>query len=103
MLPELHILKGDLLAALEAADGGGPAVAEDWYQRAFDRAGVLDAGMARLRAATRLARRRMADGEPEAAAQTLRTVYDTFTEGFDTADLVEARELLADLVEAVGS
>ena len=72
------------------------SAAEGWYQLAFDRAGVLDARMARLRAATRLARLRMADGEPEAAARTLRPVYDTFTEGFDTADLVEARELLAD-------
>ena len=59
--------------------------------------------MARLRAATRLARLRLADGEPEAAARTLRPVYDTFTEGFATADLVEARELLAGLgIEAVG-
>ena len=75
--------------------GGGPSAAESWYQLAFERAGVLDARMARLRAATRLARLRMAEGEPEAAARTLRPVYDTFTEGFDTADLVEARELLA--------
>ena len=50
--------------------------------------------MASLRAATRLARVRMAEGDPAAATGTLRPVYDTFTEGFQTADLLEARELL---------
>ena len=50
--------------------------------------------MAALRAATRLARLRIAEGDPEAAARMLRPVYDTFTEGFDTADLISARELL---------
>jgi predicted ATPase len=51
--------------------------------------------MSRLRAATRLARLRQADGEPEAAARTLGPVYATFTEGFATADLLEAQDLLA--------
>ncbi len=97
ILPELHILKGDLLAGIADADGGGPLAAEGWYQRAFDRAGELDARTARLRAATRLARLRLADDDPVAAADTLRPIYDTFTEGFGTADLVAARQLLADL------
>jgi tetratricopeptide (TPR) repeat protein len=93
ILPELHVLKGDLMAAL--ADDPSPA--EAWYRLAFDRARVLDARMAYLRAATRLARLRMAEGDPAAATGMLRPAYDTFTEGFETADLVEARELLADI------
>ena len=61
ILPELHVLKGDLLAA------------------------------------TRLARLQVGRGEPEAAAHTLRPIYEWFTEGRNTADLLEARELLAGL------
>ena len=99
MVPELHLLKGDLLAALAGVAGHGVLDAERWYRLAFDRATALDARMARLRAATRLARLRMADGDAAAAADLLRPVYASFTEGFDTADLREARELLA----AVGS
>jgi len=95
MLPELHLLKGDLLAALAADERTGRTGAEPWYRLAFERAGELNARMTHLRAATRLARLRLADGEPEAAAQTLGPVHATFTEGFATADLREARDLLA--------
>ena len=94
MTPDLHILKGDLLAALAADDERGRASAEPWYRLAFDRAGELDARMARLRAATRLGRLRLAEGDRGAAARTLGPVYDTFTEGFSTADLRDARDLL---------
>jgi hypothetical protein len=94
LLPELFILKGDLVGAL-AGDGGSPAAAEPWYQRAFDRASELNARMAWLRAATRLARIQQAAGQPDVAARTLGPVHATFTEGFATADLREAGELLA--------
>jgi predicted ATPase/class 3 adenylate cyclase len=95
LLPELHLLKGDLLAAPGSDDGSGVGHAETWYQRAFDRAGELDARMTQLRAATRLGRLRQAAGDPEAAARMLGPIYDSFTEGFATADLVEAQDLLA--------
>jgi predicted ATPase/class 3 adenylate cyclase len=95
MLPELHLIKGDLLAALAPDEASGRSSAEAWYRLAFDRAGELGARMAQLRAATRLARHRQADGEPEAGARILAPVYETFTEGFETADLLEARDLLA--------
>jgi predicted ATPase/class 3 adenylate cyclase len=95
LLPELHLLKGDLLAALAPDEDGRRSAAEPWYRLAFDRAGELDARMTRLRAATRLGRLRVADGQPEAAARMLRPVYATFTEGFATADLREAQDLLA--------
>lgn len=95
MLPELHLLKGDLLAALAADDGSSRAHAEPWYRLAFDRAGELNARMTQLRAATRLGRLWQADGEPQAAARTLGPVYATFTEGFAMADLLEAQDLIA--------
>ena len=93
VLPELYILRGDIVAAL--ADGSDPSPAAAWYQQAVDRGVRLDARMAQLRAATRLARLGQPDGEAGAATRTLQAVYDTFTEGFDLPDLVEAREVLA--------
>jgi len=94
MMSELHLLKGDMLATLAADDKSARSSAEPWYQLAFDRAGVLDARMTQLRAATRLGRLRHAEGDLEAAAATLGPVYDGFTEGFAIADLREARDLL---------
>ena len=94
ILPELHLLKGDLLAALAGGEGDQHSSAEPWYRLAFDRAAELDARMTRLRAATRLARLRQAEGDPDAAAATLGPIYATFTEGFATADVLDARELL---------
>ncbi|HEU0234888.1 MAG TPA: adenylate/guanylate cyclase domain-containing protein [Candidatus Limnocylindrales bacterium] len=95
MLPELHVLKGDLLAAVAADEAAGRSDAEPWYRRALDRAIQLNARMTQLRAATRLGRLRVAEGQPDAAERLLGPIYATFTEGFATADLVEARELLA--------
>ncbi len=95
MVPELRLIKGDLHLALEGETGGGSAEAERWYRLAFDRAGVLGARTAQLRAATRLARLRLADGDAAAARAVLGPVHATFAEGLDTADLVEARDVLA--------
>jgi predicted ATPase/class 3 adenylate cyclase len=99
VLGELYLLKGDLLASLPPVKGGGAAPASEWYQRAVDFAAGRGARMAHLRAATRLARLLQADGDPTGAAQLLEPVFATFTEGFETADLREARELLAALGE----
>ena len=95
LLPELHILKGDLMTALAANGGGLPSSGEPWYRLAFDRAAGLNARTAQLRAAVRLAGILQAAGQPEEAALTLGPIYATFTEGFATADLIDARRLLA--------
>jgi len=47
-----------------------------------------------LRAALSAARLRLTRKNRAGAAQILQPVYDRFTEGFDTADLKEARLLL---------
>ena len=49
---------------------------------------------AQLRAATRLARLRIEAGDPAAASALLGPILASFTEGFETADVREARELL---------
>ena len=40
---------------------------------------------------------RQDQGQAEQSTRVLRAVYDTFTEGFSTADLTEARALLEGL------
>jgi predicted ATPase/class 3 adenylate cyclase len=94
LLPEFQLLKGDLLLALPQGNGTNP---EPWFQRAFDIAQGLDARMSQLRAAVRLCRLRQDQDNGEHGSRALRAVYDTFTEGFTTADLTEARILLESL------
>jgi predicted ATPase/class 3 adenylate cyclase len=94
LLPEFQLLKGDLLLALPRAHDADP---KPWFQRAFDIAQGLDARMSQLRAAVRLCRLRQARGNGEQSGRVLRAIYDTFTEGFTTADLLEARALLESL------
>jgi len=50
-----------------------------------------------LRAATSLSRLWIKQGKKDQARQMLAETYSWFTEGFDTADLKEARELLQGL------
>lgn len=50
-----------------------------------------------LRASTTRARLLAERGDPEAARELLAPIYDWFTEGLDTPDLVDARALLAEL------
>ena len=97
LLPELWILKGDLQSALAGEDDGAGSAGEPWYRRAFDRAGELKARTAQLRAATRLARLELARGRSDAAERLLGPIHATFTEGFGTADLRDASEVLAAL------
>ena len=86
LLQFVELLKGDLLIAL-----GHGADAEPWFQQAFTIARSLDARMSQLRAVVRLRRLRWTEGWDAGA---LHAVYETFTEGFTTADLTEARALL---------
>jgi predicted ATPase/class 3 adenylate cyclase len=89
LYPDFALLTGDLLVALADADG-----AETWFQSAFDVAGDLGVRMPKLRAATRLSRLRRAAGKRPDGTDELHSVYETFTEGFDTLDLLEARAVL---------
>lgn len=85
------MFKGELLLAL--ADGTRESP-ESCFQQVLDIATDLDAKMLQLRATVRLCRLRPDDHGRE-QNRLLRTIYDTFTEGFTTADLTEARALLA--------
>jgi adenylate cyclase len=89
--PELLRLRGVLLAE----DEGGEEEAERCLRRALHVADEQGALSFALRAGTDLARLLSRRGHGAEAAASLRAVYDRFTEGFETSDLVEARELLA--------
>ena len=52
-----------------------------------------------LRAAMSLARLLQRQGKRDAARELLASIYAWFTEGFDTADLQEARALLEEVGE----
>jgi predicted ATPase len=66
-------------------------------QRALDVARRQEAKSMELRAAMSLSRLWQQQGKRAEAHALLVPVYSWFTEGFDTADLQEAKALLADL------
>ena len=92
LLPEFFRLKGDLLLAHNPKDAGE---AELWYQRALEIAQELQATMMELRVALSLSRLWREQGKDEQGNQLLRGILEKFTEGFRTADLIEANEYLS--------
>jgi adenylate cyclase len=88
---EMYRLKGELLLAQSAANA---PEAETWFQRALEVARKLQSPMFELRAALSLCRLWSGQGNPEQARVLLDSVYRQFSEGFTTADLKEAQELL---------
>ena len=74
-----------------------PPEVQACFQHALDVARAQQARAFELRAATSLARLWQQQGQRHEARQLLTEVYNWFTEGFDTADLQEARALLHEL------
>ena len=91
---ELSRLQGALLLQHQRPD---VAQAEACFQQALDVARCQQAKALELRAALSLARLWQGQGQRAAACQLLAESYSWFTEGFDTADLQEAKALLAAL------
>jgi len=98
IVAELLRIKGELLL-LQGGQGAGVA-AEDHSRQALDWARRQGALSWELRAATSVARRLRDHGRPVDATAVLRPVYDRFTEGFGTADLIAAKQLLDEPVDA---
>jgi predicted ATPase len=92
LTPELLRIKGELLLSQNAA--GAAALAEDLFRHALAWAAGRGALSWELRAAMSLARLLCDQGRQADAAPILRPVYDRFTEGFGTADLIAAKALL---------
>jgi predicted ATPase len=87
-------LFGDIALAIEPRD---LTKAERFYQEAIEVARSQSAKSWELRGATRLARLWQGQGKTAEARDLLAPVYGWFTEGFDTADLKEAKALLDEL------
>jgi predicted ATPase len=91
---ELHRLRGELLRA--GGTVGEPTAAAS-FQEALAIARRQEAKSLELRASVSLARFRADHGQPGEARELLASVYEWFTEGFDTADLNDAKTLLEEL------
>jgi class 3 adenylate cyclase/predicted ATPase len=88
---ELHRTKGQLLLAASRSDIAGAQVC---FDRALSVAREQGALMWQLRAATCLARYGGTDGERQQAVDRLASIFDQFVEGFETPDLLDARQVL---------
>jgi predicted ATPase len=93
--PELYRLKGELLLQ---QNSDNQAKAESCFHHALDIARNQQAKSFELRTATSLARLWQQQGKRQEALDLLAPVYNWFTEGFDTADLKDAKALLDELV-----
>jgi predicted ATPase len=91
---ELYRIKGELLLKQAVPD---EREAKSCFRQAIDIAQHQSAKSLELRAATSLSRLWKKQGKKEEARKLLADIYGWFTEGFDTADLKEAKALLAEL------
>jgi hypothetical protein len=91
---ELHRIKGELLLGQTTTD---EREAEAYFQNAIKVARGQSAKSLELRAAMSLSRLWQRKGKTAEARQLLAEIYGWFTEGFDTADLKEAKALLEEL------
>jgi len=94
---ELYRLRGELLLVQDAPD---ESQAGECFRQALALTRQQQARSLELRAAMSLGRLLWKQGQPAEARATVQSVYDWFTEGFDTADLRDAKALLDEL--AVG-
>ena len=90
----LYRLKGELLLQQIVPDA---PQAEACFQQALDVARRQEAKSLELRVAMSLARLWQQQGRRDEARALLAPVYHWFTEGFDTADLQDAKTLLEEL------
>ena len=88
---EVYRLKGELLLQEAPAQ---QEEAEEHFQQALTVARRQQAKYLELRAAMSLARLWQQQGKRAEARELLAELYGWFTEGFDTADLQEAKALL---------
>jgi predicted ATPase len=91
---EIYRLKGELLLANASAKH---TEAETCFHQALDIAGRQQAKSWELRAAMSLSRLWQQQGKGTEARALLAPIYSWFIEGFDTADLQEAKALLEEL------
>ena len=92
--PEIHRLRGELLLKMGPSD---VVQAESCFENAIKVARQQDGKSLELRATTSLARLLAWQDRRGEALAMLSEIYNWFTEGFDTADLKDAKALLEEL------
>jgi predicted ATPase/DNA-binding winged helix-turn-helix (wHTH) protein len=95
---ELRRTRGELLLLGGTADTA--SAAEEEFRVSIETAQAQGALSWELRGATSLAHLQQQHGHVARARSLLAPVYGRFTEGFDTADLIEAKQLLDELGDA---
>jgi predicted ATPase len=90
----LYRLKGELLLLRNLS---GATDAENCFRKAIEIAQRQQAKSWELRATMSLARLLAPQGRRDEAGTRLAEIYNWFTEGFDTADLKDAKTLLEEL------
>ncbi len=93
-LAEMQRLKGEILLT---RDGSAIEEAERCFRAAIELARVQEAKWWELRATVSLARLLRDTNRRDKARTMLTEIYNRFTEGFDTADLKDAKALLDEL------
>jgi tetratricopeptide (TPR) repeat protein len=89
---ELHRIRGECLLLLDRVEE-----AEASLRRSLEVAASQEAKLFEIRSAVVLARHWHDQGRTDEARDLLAPIYDWFTEGFDTRDLIEAKSLLEEL------
>jgi tetratricopeptide (TPR) repeat protein len=87
----LLLLKGDLLLAVSPHQASKAA---HLYKAILASSEHVGGKLIALQAATRLCKLEMQDGQAQESGRVLAELYDSFTEGFETADLREAKAVL---------
>ena len=91
-MAELLRMKAEMMLDMDAS--GSQSYPEELLQQSLEWARRQGALSWELRAASSLARLRLRQGNAQEGRACLEPVYARFTEGFDTADLTAARQLL---------
>jgi predicted ATPase len=97
-LPELPRLRGELLLRMGGTSSGAPhnqTAAETCFLQAISLAREQEAKSLELRASMSIARLWSGCGRQQEAIEILNPVYEWFSEGLQTADLVAAKNLLS--------
>jgi predicted ATPase/class 3 adenylate cyclase len=95
LLADFYRLLGDLLLGVTPNNG---AEAENWYQQALQIARQHKVHTPALRAGVSLGRLWQEQGKHDQARQVVGEVYGVMTEGFELADMVEAKGLLEEWI-----
>jgi hypothetical protein len=89
--PDLGLLKGELLLAVSPENA---AEAVGIFRAILAGARIIGGKLLVLQAATRLCQLEMQAGNAAESGSALAETYDSFTEGFETADLQAAKAVL---------